>query len=218
MTKFENEHRVAVGGQKGMRSSVWKFASHKGNVYIMTRMFGADAKVSLHESGQAQWSATSSWVLRDPIRKNSDRHIKRWTLPTATKDNAELVFEVQIPRSELRRIDEVEDLKNIQWLPLPPVGLSVCLECYITPVLEKNEYTFKFPYPLLTIMPLNKDRFFVVLVNLKPISEGDLDKTRRAIINQVTKVGFKILPAHRATVFFERETGVKGMIEMVLVD
>ena len=49
-----HEARVAVGRADGMRSTVWKFAVRNSEIYVFTRMFGADAKVSFHSSGECQ--------------------------------------------------------------------------------------------------------------------------------------------------------------------
>jgi hypothetical protein len=75
------ELRVAVGGPNARRSTVWKFSVNKSDVYIFSRMFGADSKVSLHALGDCQWSNTSKWVTKVSGRRNADRHIQRWNVP-----------------------------------------------------------------------------------------------------------------------------------------
>jgi hypothetical protein len=65
------EARFAVGEPNGRSSTVWKFSIHKNEAYILTRMFGSDAKASLHVSGQCQWSATETWVKKVGGRRNA---------------------------------------------------------------------------------------------------------------------------------------------------
>jgi hypothetical protein len=45
------EVRLAVGTLTDRRSTVWKFWVHKSEIYILSRMFGSDTKVSLHSTG-----------------------------------------------------------------------------------------------------------------------------------------------------------------------
>jgi hypothetical protein len=50
------EVRLAVGAPSDLRSTVWKFVVQGNETYILSRMFGEDVKVSLHTSGQCQFS------------------------------------------------------------------------------------------------------------------------------------------------------------------
>jgi hypothetical protein len=80
------EARFAVGEPNCRRSTVWKFSVHKNEAYILTRMFGSDAKVSLHVNGQCQWSATETWVKKVGGRRN----VCRW--PTSDGSSGCIAF------------------------------------------------------------------------------------------------------------------------------
>jgi hypothetical protein len=81
MTALREVRRLAVGTPTGRRSTVWTFSVHKSEIYILSRMFGSDSKVSLHSTGDCQWSATDTWVKKAPGRRNADRHIMKWVMP-----------------------------------------------------------------------------------------------------------------------------------------
>src|SRR5438132_9769090 len=100
----------------------------------MTRMFGADVKLSFHASGRCQWSATDAWIKKKPEKRNAQRHIVRWTLPPMEQGKAIHVFRIQIPEAELRRTGDGENVSGITWLPAPPFGHAAFIQCYITPV------------------------------------------------------------------------------------
>src|SRR5688572_21617211 len=125
------ELRVAVGSPNGRRSTVWKIWAAKSDVYIQSRMMGANMKVSLHQSGSCQFSATSEWLVRHapPGTKNAERHIRRWKLPHIGKAGAAPVFRIMVPSSELRRVPFAEELEGIQWLPDPGPALLTAIDC-----------------------------------------------------------------------------------------
>src|SRR5687768_13079936 len=157
-----HELRFAVGESSGRRSTVWKIWTRKSDVYILTRMFGADAKVSLHASGECQWSATETWMKRNPGHRNAQRHISRWTLPPLKASEANHVFRIQIPESELRCIENDEKLNEVVWLSPPPLGKSTLVECYLTPVCTGDPTTeSKVPHSLLRSFPLSAGRWLV---------------------------------------------------------
>jgi hypothetical protein len=96
------EVRLAVGTLTDRRSTVWKFWVRKSDIYILSRMFGSDTKVSLHSTGDCQWSATGAWVKKVPGRRNADRHLVKWVMPRPNGAAALHVFQVRIPETELR--------------------------------------------------------------------------------------------------------------------
>ena len=131
------EFRFAVGAKDGLRSTVWKCWVHGDEAYITGRLFGAEAKISLHSSGECQWSCTDKWVRRDTNRRNVDRHIAKWHLSFPKENKAVLAFRVAIPVSELRREPVLPNQKKAFWVGNAPDGSTVEFCFYFTPQLDE---------------------------------------------------------------------------------
>jgi hypothetical protein len=215
MGRKSPELRVAVGTPAGLRSTVWKFAVQRSEIYIFTRMFGSDAKVSLHSTGDFQWSATSTWVLAQPGRKNSDRHIVRWNVELPEGRQALHAFRICIPHSELRQIPG-EDTSGVQWLPSPGPGQAITLECYITPPLDSAPSIPSERKPLLS-WQLENSRWFVVLINAGAM-DRDYTAEREAMIRQAEAAGVTVEPHHRIAAFGGTRAETRFLIEMVPKD
>ena len=213
------EVRIAVGSPSGRRSTVWKFGTHKNEVYILSRMFGSDTKVSLHSSGSCQWSATDTWVRKAPGRTNAERHITKWEMPRPSGKDALHVFQVRIPETELRPSGLAESLAAVKWLPIPPPGHTVSLECYFTPLSQANPaLATNLPCPHLFSVHLPEGRWFTVLCNVVPLNGGDLKQLRSEMNARAKAVtGADPNPAHRASAFTVGEGTTRGLIELCTV-
>lgn len=211
--------RIAVGSPTGRRSTVWKFTAHKNDVYILSRMFGSDTKVSLHSSGSCQWSGTDRWVLKAAGRKNAERHITKWEMPRPSGTAALHVFQIRIPETELRPSELGEDLTNVKWLPVPPLGHTVSLECYFTPVSEADPaHATNLPYPRLFSLRMPEGRWFIVLYDVVPLNGNDLNQLRSEMNARAkAATGADPNPAHRAAVFTVGEGTARGLIELCTV-
>lgn len=210
-----DEIRIAVGSPTGKRSTVWKFWVRNEDVYIQTRMFGRDAKVSLHASGDCQWSATSDWVKRVPGRKNADRHFQKWKFERPDGTEALQVFQIRIPETELRQVSTTESLEPVQWIPTPPVGHTVSLDCYITPKLDYfPEMNFASHLQHLFSIRLSDTRLFTVLLSTPALDGRDLEPLRTQMNEQARRAGLAVKPQYRGSAFTVGDTGVRGLIEM----
>lgn len=178
-------------------------------------MFGSDAKVSLHSTGECQWSATGSWVRKDSTRRNIDRHFKKWTVPSPDRRTALHIFHVRIPETELRVIGEGEDVASVQWLPAPPKGHTVTLECYLTPITASDPVlSSPMPHPCLFSLPLADGRWFVVLHHVAPMNGKELEPVRAQLWQQAREAGVELSPQQRAVAFTENEGLLRGLIEL----
>jgi hypothetical protein len=211
------EVRLAIGTLTDRRSTVWNFWVQRSEIYILTRMFGSDTKVSLHSSGNCQWSATGDWVKKVPARRNADRHMAKWVMPRPNGTAALHVFRVRIPETELRVIDIAEDLSAVQWLPAPPKGHTVSIECYITPNSQSDPaITANLPHRHLFSLPLADGRWFIALHHV--IDGKDLEPLRSQMNAQVRAAGIEPKPEHRAAVFTVSDDGTaRGLIELCMV-
>ena len=212
-----SEYRIAIGTPSGRRSTVWKFVVAANEAYILTRMFGADAKISLHGDGLCQFSASSEWVLRAVGRQNQDRHITRWNIVRPHGSSALRVFQVLVPQTELRVIIDDEDLSEVQWLPESPAGMTTSLECYVTPPSDADpSLGGALPHARLFSAMLTDRRWFVILHHDMRFDGLDLVAMRATIAAQIREAGREPLPAHRAALFTEGDGGVvRGLIEFV---
>jgi hypothetical protein len=75
-------------------------------------MCEGDCKITLHPSGDCQFSAVDAWVKKVAGRRNAERHIVKWHSPRPTGSAATEVLQIRIPESELRAIDTTEDLSE----------------------------------------------------------------------------------------------------------
>ena len=101
MTRPRTEARFALGTRHGPKSTVWKAWVQGDESYITSRMFGSDLKVSIHSSGECQWSCTDTWVKKQDRQRNALRHIVKWKISPPTTNQALMVFRVEIPVSEM---------------------------------------------------------------------------------------------------------------------
>ena len=214
-TKGPRELRVAVGSSSGRRSTVWKFEVRKNDIYVFTRMFGAESKVSLHETGECQWSATDTWVKKDSTRKNADRHMVKWHVERPTGLTAQHIFRVRIPESELRFAVIDENLSKVRWLSAPAKGHTLSLECYLTPPSAADPaLNNTLPHSHLISLPLADGRWFVILCEVFPLDGMSLMSERAQVIEQGRAAGIEPSERHRACLFAVDESGVRGLIEV----
>lgn len=214
MPKKGPEFRVAVGAPDGRRSTVWKFTVTRNEIYIFTRMFGSDAKVSLHSSGECQWSCTSSWVMAETGRRNADRHIVKWDVELPEGDKALHIFRVSIPESELRPI-EGEDIAGVEWLDSPGAGNVVTLDCYLTRAVDVDP-GLGIPHPCLISWQLQNKRWFVVMIRTGPV-ERDYSPERMEMVRQAQEAGIRLDPRNRIAAFGGQGTEPRFLIEIVPV-
>lgn len=180
-------------------------------------MFGSSTKVSLHESGDCQWSANADWWKDNkPETPNAERHMVKWSMPRPASNSAQHVFRIHIPRSELRLIKADENLKKVKWLPIPPEDHAVSLECYITPPTNSApEESSTFPHEHLISMKMKCGRWFVILGHFDNPNRDDIEVLRSRIISQLeNEWTSKLSPKHRITAFSVNDNGARGMIEM----
>jgi len=207
--------RIAVGSPSDRRSTVWEFVVQGKETYILSRMFGEDVKVSLHASGLCQFSCTSKWVLKVPGRRNADRHLQKWQIPAPFGSAALHAYQVRIPQTELRKIDGNEDLSGVEWLPPPTSGMTVSLECYLTPPSASDlTLTASLPNPLLFALRRSDDRWLVVTRYDAPLDGRTLDSQRAQACSVARAHGIKPNPDYRMVFLTGGEGEVHGLIEL----
>jgi hypothetical protein len=196
------EFRFAVGSKDGPRSTVWKCWVQGDETYITGQLFGTEAKISLHSSGECQWSCTDLWVQRDPTRRNADRHIAKWSIVFPNDDNAILAFRLAIPTSELRSYPRASGSKKAFWIGGAPTGSTVEFCFYFTRQIGVAPATNSNPaLRHLASVQLRNRRWLVAFVLLRSLSAADTAAARDAAVAQVREAGIKVLPEHRLALF-----------------
>lgn len=212
------EQRVAVGSPDYRRSTVWKFSVQGDECYIFSRMMGSDTKVSLHSTGECQWSATGKWVLKVAGRTNAERHFRKWFMPRTFNGNAVHMFQVRIPETELRQIELPENHNAVEWLPPPPAGKTLSLECYITaPAPTKPFWDSRLALSHLCSLPLASNRWFVIFHHVVHLDGKELNPLRAQLNAMAREAGIAPNPKHRGLAFTESDGTAKGFIEICTV-
>lgn len=171
-------------------------------VYIAGRLFGAEAKISLHSSGDCQWSCTDMWVRRDPNRRNADRHIAKWQLTYPHDNNAILAFRVAVPVSELRPQPIPLGQKKAFWIGNAPEGSTVEFCFYITRQLDEAPPAGgNSALRHLASLPLRNGRWLVVFVWPRSLSAVDVAAARDAAAAQAREAGVQVRQEHRIALF-----------------
>ena len=213
------EKRVAIGSRDGARSSIWKFTAQGNEVYIVSRLWGADSKVSLHSSGGCSWARTDRWVKEDPTRRNPDRHIVRWHVGQIEGTAALHVFRLQIPKSELRGPAPPLDKKRVLWIDNVPDGATVSLECYVTPPASIDPaQVATLPYRHLFSLRLRNHCWFVVLIQMLTLSLSELEQLKAAVLQEVPDLPALQGESLRGVCFFQNSQQLHGMIEVALTE
>lgn len=210
------EFRVAVGIPNGRRSTIWKFVTQGDEAYIFSRMFGSQVKVSLHASGECQWSAPSEWVKAAPGRRNADRHFKKWQALRPDSGSALHVFQIRIPTSELREVSDESDLDDVRWLS-PPQGISTTLtiECFITSVLTSAPSPNAVPgRTRLFSLQLTSGRWLVGFTNSEYVAPESIEEIRQHCWRDAQAAGIELSPEMRGAAFVEYPTSLRGLIEI----
>lgn len=221
MSRPRTEARFAVGTRSGARSTIWKAWVHGDEAYVSSRMFGSDVKVSLHSSGQCQWSCTDSWVKRQSQAKNSDRHMVRWSVTHPTTDEALLLFRVEVPVSELRTEAPPKDKKKVFWVSGAPAEATVRFLVYMTrPSASDPALSSSGSMRHLFSLQLRNGRWLVVFIEVISLSAETLNELRREVNSQALAARIELKPEHRASLFVQPppEGGAHGIVELCLTE
>lgn len=196
------EFRFAVGSKSGPRSTVWKCWVQGAEAYITGQLFGTEAKVSLHSTGECQWSYTDKWVLRDSTRRNADRHMAKWYLTYPQDNNAKLAFRVAVPVSELRPEPAPLGRKKVIWVGNAPTGSTVEFCFYFTCPLDGSPPTDGNPeFRHIASLRLRDGRWLVAFVWLRSLSATDIVDARDAAVAQAQDAGVQVRAEHRLALF-----------------
>jgi hypothetical protein len=223
--------RFAVGDPDKLRSTVWRLWTNdadylknaKSDVYLQSRMMGADTKVSLHQSGQWQWSLTQEYLAK----KNSkgeilpSRHLVKWRRPAPLAPGLTYAFTIIIPSSELRVVQTNEkDLSTINWIQSPSSDSAIEFDLILADETAQRIYESKPAIDLVTLISskrlANGETLSLFYRTARVIPENLelLRESKERVKSQTnSKVNFDN-PQLRGVLFLERVDGVRGLIEI----
>ncbi len=181
---------------------MWKCWVQGAEAYITGRLFESEAKISLHSTGECQWSRTDTWVQRDPNRRNADRHIAKWKVVYPQDNTAFLAFRVAVPVSELRPEPVQSGQKRAFWIGNAPADSTVEFCFYFTRELDGPPVTNSNPaLRHLASLRLRDGRWLVTFVWLRSLSAVDVIAARGAAVTQAREAGVQVRPGHRIALF-----------------
>lgn len=158
----KGKYRFCVG-DKSKHSGLVTIIQIKNDIYIVSSACENQTKLSIHESGQCQYSFTAEYVVKSGVvKKNQDRHLMKLQL-LPLSDRYEVIESYLYPVSELVLDDEILK-ENVKWISTPRrnqyVEVIFCRTGELNPC-KYDEISQNYSY-LYTIM-LDNRTFFVVL-------------------------------------------------------
>ncbi|MFN7686420.1 MAG: hypothetical protein ACK5OP_01700 [Sphingobacteriales bacterium] len=205
--------RFAVGERNGLKSSIWTVAINKADIYVFSRLFGSDFKLSLHESGNAQWSFTSDFVARQIDMPNKDRHFIKWTFSRPLDSMAINIFRIQIPHTELRNIPSPTN-KKVKWVSGVTLGtyqfdLCITMPSDTDPTAGRDD----LPHRVLDCLQLADKRWLVIFVQVVGLTPSDLEKAKRTVISEMRKKNVEIGKGDWISLYGKGDDGVPLVLE-----
>jgi hypothetical protein len=174
--------RFAAGERNGDKSSIWTVSVNKSDIYVCSRLFGSEFKLSLHESGDAQWSYTSDFVAREIGMHNKDRHFIKWNFKRPNDNIVINIFRIQIPHTELRNLPCPTN-KKIKWVSGITLGTYQFDLCLTRPSdTNPCEGRKDLPHQVLDCLQLSDKRWLVIFSQAVGLTPSDLENARSTVI------------------------------------
>ncbi len=172
---LKKELRFCIGEPTGLHSTTWKIWVNRSDVYLSSRMLASDIKVSLHESGECQYSRTSESFAYTG-KPNRDRHIQKWKRRRIYPESGVVhLFRIIIPSTELRSTSaEKKEAKDVVWYMAPPIGYGAYIEVWLTPVLGRLPGQDEFINDLLGVLSLANGQYVGVTVRYLKIKSQNI--------------------------------------------
>lgn len=205
--------RFAAGERNGLKSSIWTVSVNKSDIYLFSRLFGSDFKLSLHESGDAQWSFTSQFVARQIEMPNKDRHFIKWTYSRPLDNMAINIFRIQIPHTELRDIPPSTD-KKVKWVSGITLG-TYQFDLCLTKPFDTNPCTGRtdLPHRVLDCLQLADKRWLVIFAHAVGLTPSDLEKAKLTVISEMKAKNVDLEKAEWIALYGKGDDGVPLILE-----
>ena len=209
------ELRLSVGTPEGPRSTVWKVVTARFDVYIISRMMGDSAKVSLHESGQGQLSLAAEWADAVGISP-PQRHLDKWQVRQPTPNSAAHVFRLVFPSTELQTVGTPRKSRLVTWIEPPEPAECVLAELYLAPIPPQRVPSYA-PLPLIAAIPWGDGGSLSVLRNRMSTDHPELGLLKRArpiVAKRVADRALRTGSPPRAALMGVFQDGTRAFIEI----
>lgn len=205
--------RFAAGDRVGLKSSIWTVVVDGNDIYLFTRLFGSSFKLSLHESGAAQWSYTSQFVSRQIEMLNKDRHFIKWNFSRPYDNLACNIFRIQIPHTELRNIPSPTN-KKVKWVSGITLGTYQFDLCLTRPSdTNPCEGRTDLPHRVLGCLQLSNKRWLVIFAQAVGLTLSDLEKAKQAVIKEMKDKNLDTNKVDWIALFGKGDDDVSSIIE-----
>jgi hypothetical protein len=217
--------KIAVGIPNGVSSSLWTILPRQDDIYLWTWTSGGLHKVSLHATGDCQWSGNEKWVKENahPDFRNQDRHFEKWRQSDSDPGSLKILCRLLFPASDLSKSnkdDKVRADNEVIWLPAPGAGQATEVNCYLCQSDAPSGVGCSIPGMVLGEHELATRGRLVVAADVKHLT--DEDEAAFAIQRMKMLMGARIALGDPpwegliSTVFKYQEDGVHGFIELSL--
>ncbi|SBW04140.1 hypothetical protein KL86DPRO_20265 [uncultured delta proteobacterium] len=176
----KDRFQFGVGDCQGKRSNIWSVILNKNDMYLFSKGFGSDFKISFHESGQCQLSMTDAVVKRENIA-NRHRHMDRWRLEIDQIFNPIHIFSIIFPATELINFNKNPDDLSITWMDAPSNDEYLEVSVYILNLSYVTNMQFNIPHKcnLLKDFRMQNGISYVYFYQYVPMTEE-----KNIIVNQ----------------------------------
>ena len=207
--------RICIGEEKGRRSTVWWFTTSGADIYFGSRVMKKSSKISLHKSGDAQWSEMSEWFGKNrPGRPNQERHLEKWKRGLPTDTDAKLMFRIVLLAQELDFGDSREDLSDVIWIPAPSVGFNRSINLYHSK--GSFDYAPRDRNDFVAALSVEPSESVVFLSEHYATPEFDIQEVnlaRTTLDEMVQNEGLVIKANYRGLAYFVDDFDDRGMME-----
>ncbi|UJM85509.1 hypothetical protein [Rhodanobacter denitrificans] len=207
-----------VVGDTERQSEVWTVIITKSDVYLTTSG-GKHTKISLHESGQGNWSLQYESLTEAPFVPAGGRHLAQWNTLDGTRGPMREWFFLLLADSELRQGRPSNEGKAIR-IPAPGAMRAVKVVLAITEPLpgppEEHSVFVQAPIMYLFSHQLTNGRVVVAVwreVPLPPTVKQNMDKVRALAWDTAKSQGLDPVGT-KATIRVTDEHGVTGFVEV----
>ncbi len=211
--------RFAVGFPNGLRSSIWSVGTAKKtrDVYLYISAVSEVAKISLHASGQFQYSIHDH-VAMQYVSRNADRHMVKWNRPKEFAPGWTRVFYITVPRTEMRYYD-VDS--SVRLAPDPGGQSWVTIEVLFAEADNNVQLNWQDGAFVLGRIQLADGSGLLAVArpqrpdagaasHMRAVREGAL----QAANEERASEGASVIDGSAAAIFLEQEDGTLGVIEL----
>ncbi|WP_413625585.1 hypothetical protein [Luteibacter sp. Lutesp34] len=199
------------------RSSVWTVAVNREDIYLTSSRMKHD-KISLHASGQGNWSLKTEALNTAPFKPNGGRHVAQWHDTGVLLGRSKALFFLLIPETEL--VVAYESLApTVKAIAAPPSGYAVKVMLAVSPHLPRDQRVQIAGDSVMLLFDhrMQDSRALLAIaqvIAIPPSMPAQMDAIRRVQRDKARAYGLADATGTRATVRIDDARGVPGIIEL----